>query len=574
MLRANLTASAHLGILMKSADELSMGALLRLPLTRVTTVKIGIRFGELLRFRRPCATVLASLLFLIPSLAGAESIARHWNDELLDAIRVDFARPTVHARNLFHVSVAMWDAWAAYDSDATTYLHHEKALQIASGRGRPVGPLPGVDDARAETISYAAYRILSARFANSPGAAESLVSFDAKMDELGYDREFTSTAGDSPAALGNRIAQTVLEFGASDNSNEAGGFANLHYTPLNPPLVPALPGNPNLLNPNRWQPLALGFFVDQGGNIILGGFPEALSPEWGQVRAFALDAANLTIFQRDNFDYWVFHDPGPPPMIGTPTEEYYKWGFEMVALWSGHLDPASGAMIDISPGAIGNSPLPDPGDYEDFYDFEGGGDWGVGHPVNPVTGKPYEPQIVPLGDYTRVLAEFWADGPDSETLPGHWFTIANYVSDHQRTQKRLNGRGSSWTISSGTSKFTSLSAEQCTTPLSPLGEPRVGTTTCDRSPRSATWPVLASRRIQTVCLTIRTACGCTREKSRSSPRLRLSRESVTSTSSATRARSHSTPGRDPLSSWTPQSTWLAWTGFWRRTGGPINVRAS
>ena len=441
MLRANLTSSAHLGILMKSADELSMGALLRLPLTRVTTVKIGIRFGELLRFRRPCATVLASLLFLIPSLAGAESIARHWNDELLGAIRVDFARPTVHARNLFHVSVAMWDAWAAYDSDATTYLHHEKALQIASGRGRPVGPLPGVDDARAETISYAAYRILSARFANSPGAAESLVSFDAKMDELGYDREFTSTAGDSPAALGNRIAQTVLEFGASDNSNEAGGFANLHYTPLNPPLVPALPGNPNLLNPNRWQPLALGFFVDQGGNIILGGFPEALSPEWGQVRAFALDAANLTIFQRDNFDYWVFHDPGPPPMIGTPTEEYYKWGFEMVALWSGHLDPASGAMIDISPGAIGNSPLPDPGDYEDFYDFEGGGDWGVGHPVNPVTSKPYEPQIVPLGDYTRVLAEFWADGPDSETPPGHWFTIANYVSDHQRTQKRLNGRG-------------------------------------------------------------------------------------------------------------------------------------
>ena len=304
-----------------------------------------------------------------------------------------------------------------------------------------MGPLPGVDDARAETISYAAYRILSARFANSPGAAESLVSFDAKMDELGYDREFTSTAGDSPAALGNRIAQTVLEFGASDNSNEAGGFANLHYTPLNPPLVPALPGNPNLLNPNRWQPLALGFFVDQGGNIILGGFPEALSPEWGQVRAFALDAANLTIFQRDNFDYWVFHDPGPPPMIGTPTEEYYKWGFEMVALWSGHLDPASGAMIDISPGAIGNSPLPDPGDYEDFYDFEGGGDWGVGHPVNPVTGKPYEPQIVPLGDYTRVLAEFWADGPDSETPPGHWFTIANYVSDHQRTQKRLHGRG-------------------------------------------------------------------------------------------------------------------------------------
>ena len=164
--------------------------------TKLTAVKVGIRFGGIVRSGRRCVVVLASLLFLSPSLAGAQSIARHWNEALLNAIRADFARPTVHARNLFHVSVAMWDAWAAYNSDAHTYLHHEKAPQIAAG----------VDDARAETISYAAYRILSVRFANSPGAAESLVSFDAKMDELGYDRRFTSTAGDSPAALGNRIA--------------------------------------------------------------------------------------------------------------------------------------------------------------------------------------------------------------------------------------------------------------------------------------------------------------------------------------------------------------------------------
>ena len=441
MHRANLTSSAHLGILMKSADELTMGALLRLPLTRVTTVKIGIRLGELLRFRRPCATVLASLLFLIPSLAGAESIARHWNDELLDAIRGDFARPTVHARNLFHVSVAMWDAWAAYDRYANTYLHHEKALQVGRGRPRPPAPLPGVDTLRAETISYAAYRILSARFANSPGAAESLVSFDAKMDEFGYDRQFTSTAGDSPAALGNRIARTVLEFGATDNSNEAGGYANLYYTPLNPPLVPALPGNFTILDPNRWQPLALEFFIDQAGNLLLEGFPEFLGPEWGQVRAFSLKPEDLTIHQRGNFEYWVFHDPGPPPLLGTPSEEYCKWGVEMVALWSSHLDPDVGPMIDISPGSIGNSPLPAPGDYEAYYNFERGGDSGLGHPVNPVTGEPYARQIVPLGDYARVLAEFWADGPDSETPPGHWFTIANYVSDHPLTQKRFGGKG-------------------------------------------------------------------------------------------------------------------------------------
>src|SRR5438046_5106651 len=43
------------------------------------------------------------------------SVARRWDDALLDAIRRALPNPPVHARNLFHVSVAMWDAWAAYD---------------------------------------------------------------------------------------------------------------------------------------------------------------------------------------------------------------------------------------------------------------------------------------------------------------------------------------------------------------------------------------------------------------------------------------------------------------------------
>ena len=383
---------------------------------------------------RRYAVVFALALFVSPAVTAAEqSVARQWNEELLDAIRVDFARPTVHARNLFHVSAGMWDAWAAYDRVARTYLHHERAWQYT-------GDAEEVERARAETLSYAAYRILSARFADSPGADRSIPSFDAKMDELGYDRSFISTLGNSPAALGNRIAQTVLEHGDNDNANEAGGYANLHYEPINPPLLPAFSGNPDLLHPNRWQPLVLDFFIDQG-NILLDGVPEFLSPEWGQVTPFALSPSDLTVYRRDGFDYWVYHDPGPPPMLDGPEEDYYKWGFEMVLVWSSHLDPNSGVMVDISPGTIGNSPLPDPADYETYYDFFNGGDSGKGHPVNPVTGKPYEPQVVPLGDYARVLAEFWADGPDSETPPGHWFTIANFVSDHPQTVKRMGGRG-------------------------------------------------------------------------------------------------------------------------------------
>ena len=40
-----------------------------------------------------------------------------------------------------------------------------------------------------------------------------------------------------------------------------------------------------------------------------------------------------------------------------------------------------------------------------------------------------------------MIAEFWADGPDSETPPGHWNTLANYVTDHPLLERRLGGEG-------------------------------------------------------------------------------------------------------------------------------------
>ena len=51
----------------------------------------------------------------VRSADPAKSVARLWDEALLDAIRRDFPAPTVHARNLYHLSAAMWDAWATYD---------------------------------------------------------------------------------------------------------------------------------------------------------------------------------------------------------------------------------------------------------------------------------------------------------------------------------------------------------------------------------------------------------------------------------------------------------------------------
>jgi len=334
---------------------------------------------------------------------SSHSVAREWNELLLESIRNDFARPTVHARNLMHSAIAMYDAWAIYDSTSSTYLIHER---IDSD---------DVQADREEAISYAMYRLLRFRFATSPGAAEMYPQYDALMNELGYDIAFTDDVGAEPAEVGNRIANFIIKYGLNDNSNEQDDYGNLVYEPVNDPLLPDLPGNPDITDPNRWQPLALEFTVDQSGNVIVGGFPGALSPEWGQVWAFALSEEDRTIYHRDGYDWWVYHDPGPPPVLGGDTDAEYKAGFAQVLEFSNKLDPTTGVMIDISPASRGNNTL--------------GTDDGSGYKLNPVTGQPYTPEFVPEGDYFRVLAEFWADGPDSETPPGHWLDIGNKVTD-------------------------------------------------------------------------------------------------------------------------------------------------
>ncbi len=376
------------------------------------------------------------------------SVARQWNEELLHAIRNDFARPTVHARNLFHTSVVMYDAWAVFDEDADTYF----LGKTVDGFTCPFDGIAAPEDVQAaqeEAMSYAAYRLLRHRFRFSPGLLDIITRLDSLMNLLGYNRNLTSTdySTSSPAALGNYIAQQLIDFGRQDGSNELSDYENFYYEPVNPPLVMASPGNPGMSDPNRWQPLTLDVFIDQSGNEIPGNTPAFLSPEWGQVTPFALSAEDVTIYQRDDFDYWVYHDPGPPPYIDTTQvggeSDLFKWNFELVSIWASHLDPSDGVMWDISPGAIGNTqsyPTTLEG-HLDFYDLEDGGDPSPGHALNPHTGEPYEPNIVPRADYARVLAEFWADGPDSETPPGHWFTILNYVSDHPDLVKKFKGTG-------------------------------------------------------------------------------------------------------------------------------------
>lgn len=320
------------------------------------------------------------------------SIARRWNELLLDSIRRDIPDPPKHARNLYTHAVALYDTWSAYQTVSDGVVYTDRHV--------------GTEDDVETAISYAAYRVLTHRYAAANGAATSLDCYDGFMDVLGLDPTDTHTDGDDPIAVGNRVAEEVLTWFETDGANELNGYVDTTgWKPTNAPLIIDLPGNPSLTEPNVWQQLNLATAETQNGIVLETSVQPYIGTHWREVRGFAIERDPVTGLYADYFDQ-------PAPTIEDP--EMIDWAMEVIRKTS-ELDHQDGVMIDISPGAINNNPV--------------GTNDGTGHPVNPATGLPYEPNIVPRGDFTRVVAEMWADGPTSETPPGHWTKLANEVSD-------------------------------------------------------------------------------------------------------------------------------------------------
>lgn len=382
-----------------------------------------------------------------------KSVARNWSEVLIEALRRDAGQVAVNARNVFHFSVAVYDAWAYYDNDARPYL----LGNTVNGYRCPLVQVDGISqtaESRRTSISFAAYRLLRHRFQNQAAGLESLANFDALMDHYGLDTSHTATSfmtDSSAASLGNYIADCVIGFGLSDGSNESDGYRARYYLPVNPPLDPTdATSVEDIVDPDRWQKLDVGLFRTKTGDLIPP--PDFETPEWGRVAPFALTASDRTIHERDGLEYWVYKDPGKPALVSLTDPdalpEEYIWGHSLVAVWTGHLDTARGRgarLIDISPASIGNNPefpetIPE---LRDYYDFLGGADSSRGHVINPLTGQPYEQQVVPLGDYARVLLQYWADGPfTAETPAGFMMGLLNQeVSDAPGFEKRLGGSG-------------------------------------------------------------------------------------------------------------------------------------
>jgi Ca2+-binding RTX toxin-like protein len=290
------------------------------------------------------------------------SVVAQWDELMLAAVRAGGAKPTATTYQLHLATSAIYDAWAAYDTDAFGYysdiVRPESEHSMAN---------------KEIAVSFAAYRMLVELF---PGQKP---SFDAFMQDLGHDPDDTSVDPSTAAGVGNLAAQNVFAARLEDGSNSENGYADttgyVAYNSADPSAENA-PGGEDF-DPNVWQPLRVptGTVLNENGVPVVD--PDdptsyvdqiALTPQWGGVDSFAL-------LSGDQFR------PPPPPQLG---------------------------------------------DFSVYVDAQG----------NVTTGdQAYRDQTAQVVEFSanldnegKVIAEYWADGPRTESPPGHWNQIAQDIA--------------------------------------------------------------------------------------------------------------------------------------------------
>lgn len=326
--------------------------------------------------------------------AATENIAQEWNALLRNAVFAANQGPTIESRTMFHASAAMYEAWAAYDPIATGYFSGSRLKRRANERTLAN---------RAEAISHAVYGIAQERFGHAakgtanPALAAAFDAIVAKMQRHGYLDNDGGPVPSDAQRLGSLITEIVLDYAADDGSNEENGYADTFgYVPLNPPIISTEAGTNNMEFANHWQEI-----IPEGGTQ-----QRYLTPHWGSVTPFALPEFNPTALRID---------PGRMPEFGTATEQGFIDDMVEVLRYSSLFDPADGpgsSGVNLSPRLRG---LGTPGYSE-----------AEGHPINPYTREPYGDNIVPLGDYLRVISSNH-DGLVYGTPTPWWNEVASNV---------------------------------------------------------------------------------------------------------------------------------------------------
>ena len=119
------------------------------------------------RFLLKLAFVVVLVANALPTTCLAQkqekSVVGEWIEEIIKYIPADGQGPTIHARNMFHASVAMYDAWAFYEPKARPYLLGNQLGDFKSELKPFDIPEMDRDSAQHVALSYAVFRVMEYR---------------------------------------------------------------------------------------------------------------------------------------------------------------------------------------------------------------------------------------------------------------------------------------------------------------------------------------------------------------------------------------------------------------------------
>jgi hypothetical protein len=206
------------------------------------------------------------------SAPAEPNVVLRWDSAALQGARDSNLGAPMVSRGLAIVHTCMYDAWAAYDSQAV-------GTELAGALRRPVSER--VRTNKEIAINFAAYRALADVF---PGDTNTV--YKPLMRELGYDPNDQSVDIETAVGVGNVACDAVLSFRHRDRSNQLGDLAQgaysdwTHYSAVNKPT--AVPLRTKMVSPDNWQPLT---FVSSTGDLVTQRFEAA---QWCFVVPFAL----------------------------------------------------------------------------------------------------------------------------------------------------------------------------------------------------------------------------------------------------------------------------------------------
>src|SRR5690606_6728011 len=145
-------------------------------------------------------------------------------------------------------AATMYEAWAAYDETASGYFTGHRLKQPPEKR-----TMRNIH----ETLSHAVYGVMKERFKDLPDFSdlgrERYEEMTHHMEDDGYVVNGEIVESEAQA-LGERIAEVVLRYAATDGANEENHYEDTSgYVLSNPLFFSEEPGTNGMVDPNRYQ---------------------------------------------------------------------------------------------------------------------------------------------------------------------------------------------------------------------------------------------------------------------------------------------------------------------------------